>query len=179
MQENQGIKSALESMLFVFGEPLEAKVACQVFSITEKEVIGALEALKQEYEEQQRGLRLIRVNDSYQMVTAQENEEYIKRLCTPVKKRRLSQSALEVLAIIAYRQPITRGEIEGVRGVKCERVLEGLTDKNFIEGVGRASTIGRPILYGTTDKFLQHFGIENIKELPPIENIDKVTAKAK
>ncbi len=179
MKPNHWMKSALESMLFVYGEPLNPKEACQVFSVTEKEVAKVLEDLKKEYQQEQRGLRLLKVNDSYQMVTAQENEEYIRRLCTPIKKRRLSQSALEVLAIIAYRQPVTRGEIEEVRGIKCERVLEGLMGKDFIKEVGRAETIGRPILYGTTEKFLQHFGIETIQDLPPIEDIEAVIEEEK
>lgn len=165
------IKSALESMMFVWGEPLEAKTAAEIFNITEKEVLEELEGLAREYEEEKRGLRLRRINKSYQFVTAEENDEFIQRLCTPVKKRRLSQSALEVLAIIAYKQPVTRGEIESVRGIKCERVLDGLSKKDLIEEKGRSTGIGRPILYGTTEEFLKYFGFESLKDLPEIKDI--------
>lgn len=158
-------------MMFVWGEPLEAKTAAEIFNITEKEVLEELEELAREYEEEKRGLRLRRINKSYQFVTAEENDEFIQRLCTPVKKRRLSQSALEVLAIIAYKQPVTRGEIESVRGIKCERVLDGLSKKDLIEEKGRSTGIGRPILYGTTEEFLKYFGFESLKDLPEIKDI--------
>ena len=106
-------------------------------------------------------------------MTAEENVEYIERLCTPVNHKRLSQSALEVLAIIAYKQPVTRGEIEAIRGIKCERVIEGLQRKDLVAEVGRSTGIGRPILYGTTDVFLKNFGFKNLKELPDIEDIEE------
>lgn len=105
-------------------------------------------------------------------MTESDNFEYIERLCTPAKQRKLSQSALEVLAIIAYKQPVTRGEIEAIRGIRCDRVLEGLQKKELIDEVGRSSGIGRPILYGTTDEFLKNFGFSTLKELPDIEDIE-------
>lgn len=158
--------------MFVWGEPLEARTAAEIFNITEKEVLKELEELAAEYEDEKRGLRLRRINKSFQIVTAEENADYIRRLCTPVKRRRLSQSALEVLAIIAYKQPVTRGEIEAVRGIKCERVLEGLSKKNLIEEKGRSVGIGRPILYGTTQEFLKQFGLETLQDLPEISDIE-------
>ena len=112
------------------------------------------------------------VNRSFQFVTRKENIDYIERLCTPVKHKRLSQSALEVLAIIAYKQPVTKGEIEAVRGIKCDRVIEGLARKDLVAEVGRSDAVGRPILYGTTDEFLKQFGFETLKQLPDIEDIE-------
>ena len=132
------------------------------------------EELKEEYEQEGRGIRLRRINKKFQFVTADSEAPYIERLCTPVKKRKLSQSALEVLAIVAYKQPVTRGEIEAVRGIKCERVLEGLARKELIEEKGRSNGIGRPILYGTTDTFLKYFGFSTLKELPDIEDIESL-----
>jgi segregation and condensation protein B len=88
-----------------------------------------------------------------------------------VREKRLSQQALEVLAIVAYRQPVTKGEIESIRGIRCDRVLEGLMKRDLIQEAGRSGAIGRPILYGTTDAFLKHFGFQNLKELPDIEDI--------
>ena len=102
-----------------------------------------------------------------------ENYEYIRKLCTPVKKRKLTQSALEVLAIIAYRQPVTRGEIESVRGIKCERVIDGLVQKGLVKEAGRSSSLGRPILYATTDEFLRYMDIESIDDLPQLEDGDR------
>ena len=163
------IKSAFEAMMFTWGEPLSIKTAAEVLNISEKEAMECMENLKEEYEENARGIRIRKVNKGFQFVTAEENAEYIERLCIPVKRRKLSQSALEVLAIVAYKQPVTRGEIEAVRGIKCERVLECLVAKNLVEEKGRSQGIGRPILYGTTDEFLKYFGFETLKELPTIE----------
>jgi len=128
--------------------------------------------LKQEYDQEGRGIKIIEINKSFQFVTNAENSSYVERLCTPVKEKKLSQSALEVLAIIAYKQPITKGEIDSIRGIKCDRVIEGLVKKELIQEKGRSSAIGRPILYGTTDAFLKHFGFETLKDLPDIENIE-------
>ncbi len=173
MASERKIKSALESMLFVWGEPLEAKAAAEVLNIDVKEAIKYFQELSVQYEEEEKGIRIREINKTFQFVTLSENSEYIERLCTPVKKRRLSQSALEVLAIIAYKQPVTRGEIESVRGIKCDRVLEGLEGKELICEVGRSEGIGRPILYGTTDEFLRFFGYQSLKELPQIEDIEE------
>lgn len=174
MTTAKSIKSAFEAMMFTWGEPLNARSVAEVLNISEKEAIEYLEELREEYENENRGIRIRRINKSFQFVTADENAAYIERLCTPVKRRKLSQSALEVLAIIAYKQPVTRGEIEAIRGIKCERVLEGLMRKELIEEKGRSNGIGRPILYGTTDTFLKYFGFSTLKELPDIEDIESL-----
>jgi segregation and condensation protein B len=174
MTTAKSIKSAFEAMMFTWGEPLNARSAAEVLNISEKEAIEYLEELREEYENENRGIRIRRINKSFQFVTADENAAYIERLCTPVKRRKLSQSALEVLALIAYKQPVTRGEIEAIRGIKCERVLEGLMRKELIEEKGRSNGIGRPILYGTTDTFLKYFGFSTLKELPDIEDIESL-----
>lgn len=174
MTTAKAIKSAFEAMMFTWGEPLDARTAADVLNISEKDAIKYFEELKEEYEQEGRGIRLRRINKKFQFVTADSEAPYIERLCTPVKKRKLSQSALEVLAIVAYKQPVTRGEIEAVRGIKCERVLEGLARKELIEEKGRSNGIGRPILYGTTDIFLKYFGFSTLKELPDIEDIESL-----
>lgn len=178
MASKKSIKSALESMMFTWGEPLPAKTAADVFNLPWKEVYDCFEELRKEYEEEGRGLRIREVNKAFQFVSCEENSEYIERLCTPVRQKRLSQSALEVLAIVAYKQPVTRAEIESVRGIKCDRVLEGLEKKGLIRETGRSAGIGRPILYGTTDLFLSNFGFRDLKELPDIDDIDGVLAEA-
>ena len=164
----------MESMMFTWGEPLEAKMAADVFNITKEEAYECFKELQAEYEQEGRGIVIREVNKAFQFVTREENADYVRRLCTPVKAKKLSQSALEVLAIIAYKQPVTKGEMEAIRGIKCDRVVEGLMNKNLIEEVGRSSAIGRPILYGTTDTFLKNFGFTSLKELPDIEDIESV-----
>lgn len=175
MASDKMIKSAFESMMFIWGEPLDVKTGAEVLNIDEKEALRCLLELQEEYEREDRGLRLRRVSNGFQFVTPEKNGEYIERLCRPIKRRKLTQSAMEVLAIVAYKQPVTRADVEAVRGVKCARVLEGLEDKNLIEEKGRSEGIGRPILYGTTDEFLKYFGFENISELPVIDGMDEVT----
>ena len=123
---NKTIKSAIESMMFVWGEPLAIKDIADIFNVDKKEIYEACKELQEEYEQEGRGIVIREVNKSFQFVTRKENLGYIERLCTPVRRRRLSQSALETLAIVAYKQPVTKGEIEAVRGIRCDRVLEGL-----------------------------------------------------
>lgn len=171
MTSKKTIKSAFESLMFVWGEPLDIKTAAELFNISNKEAYDYFAELKEEYDREGRGIRIREINKSFQLVTSSENVEYIERLCTPVREKRLSQQALEVLAIVAYRQPVTKGEIEAIRGIRCDRVLEGLMKRDLVQEAGRSSAIGRPILYGTTDAFLKHFGFQNLKELPDIEDI--------
>lgn len=174
MTTKKTIKSAFESMMFVWGEPLDVKLAAEIFNISRQEAYRHFKELQSEYEQEGRGLQIREINRSFQLVTKPENTEYIEKLCTPVKRRRLTQSALEVLAIVAYKQPVTKGEIEAVRGIRCDRVLDGLKKKDLVTELGRSSAIGRPILYGTTDSFLKNFGFTNLKELPDIDDIEEV-----
>lgn len=174
MTSRKVIKSAFESMLFVWGQLLPAKDAAEVFDISEADAIGIFQELQEEYEQERRGIRIRRVGKAFQFVTYGENEEFVRRLCTPVKIKRLSQAALEVLAIIAYKQPVTKGEIDAIRGVRCDRVVEGLVTKGLVRDRGRSEAVGRPILYGTADEFLKHFGFESLKDLPEIEDIEEV-----
>ena len=174
MTTKKTIKSAFESMMFVWGEPLDVKLAAEIFNISRQEAYGHFKKLQSEYEQKGRELQIREINRSFQLVTKPENTEYIEKLCTPVKRRRLTQSALEVLAIVAYKQPVTKGEIEAVRGIRCDRVLDGLKKKDLVTKLGRSSAIKRPILYGTTDSFLKNFGFTNLKELPDIDDIEEV-----
>ena len=171
MASAKTIKSAIESMMFVWGDPLDIKAVADIFNIDRNEVYACCKELQAEYEAEGRGIVIREVNRSFQFVTRRENIDYIERLCTPVKHRKLSQSALEVLAIVAYKQPVTKGEIEAVRGRRCDRVLDGLEKKKLVAEIGRSDAVGRPILYGTTDEFLRQFGFESLKELPAIEDI--------
>ena len=169
---NKTIKSAIESMMFVWGEPLSIKDMADVFGVDKKEIYDCCKELQEEYEQEGRGIIIREVNKSFQFVTRKENLDYIERLCTPVRRRRLSQSALETLAIVAYKQPVTKGEIEAIRGIRCDRVLEGLMAKDLVTIVGRSETVGRPNLYGTTNEFLKQFEFESLKDLPKIEDLE-------
>ena len=174
MASKKTVKSAFESMMFVWGEPLEVKLAAEMFNLNKNEAYDYFKELQEEYEQEGRGIVIREIGSGFQFVSRPSNAEYIERLCTPAKKQRLSQSALEVLAIIAYKQPVTRSEIEAIRGIKCDRVLEGLLKKELIDEAGRSNAIGRPILYGTTETFLRHFGFKNLKDLPDIEDIENI-----
>lgn len=132
------IKSAFESMMFVWGELFDVKVAAEIFNMNWKDAYDYFKELQAEYEQEGRGIIIREIEKSFQFCTRFENNEYIERLCTPVKEKRLSQSALEVLAIIAYKQPVTKGEIESIRGIKCDRVvIEGLMKKELVQEVKR------------------------------------------
>ncbi len=177
MNSKKEIKSACESMMFMWGEPLESKIVADMFSISKDEAYQCFIELKNEYEKEERGIQVREVNGAFQFVTKADNSEYIKRLCTPVKVRRLSQAALEVLAIIAYRQPITKAEIDSIRGIKCDRVIEGLMKKDLVGEKGRSNAIGKPMMYGTTDNFLRQFDIKKLSDLPVIEDIESVISE--
>ena len=178
MNSKKTIKSALESMMFVWGQPLDVKTCADLFNISKEDMTSYFQELAQEYEQEGRGSVIRQIGKSFQFVTRPENAEFIERLCTPVKVKKLSQSALEVLAIIAYKQPVTKGEIDAIRGIRCDRVIDGLLKKDLICVKGRSEGIGRPILYGTTDTFLKNFGFTSLKELPEIEDIESaVTAQ--
>ena len=166
------IKRALEAMMFIWGEPLPYKVAAEVINQDKDLVYECFIELKEEYESQDRGLRVREINKAFQFVTSKDMASYIERLCTPIKSRKLSQAALEVLAIIAYKQPVTKGEIDSIRGIKSDRVMEGLLARELIKEVGRTNGIGRPILYGTTEEFLKNMGLGSIKDLPEIDDIE-------
>jgi segregation and condensation protein B len=167
-------KGILESLLFAAGdEGLSLKQVCSVLEVEEHQALDTLHALMEEYEEnEERGITLKEMAGTYQLVTKKIHAPYLKKLVESPTVSSLSQAALETLAIIAYKQPITRIEVEEIRGVKTERPLQSLVSKGLAKEVGRAEGPGRAILYGTTNEFLDYFGLKNIKELPPLpENV--------
>lgn len=168
--ENEKIKSAMESLMFMWGEPMDVHEAAKLLNENWRKIYDVMLELENEYEKRNGGIKIRRVNKSFQFVTNEENYQLLEKFLTPVKNKRLSQSALEVLAIVAYKQPVTRGEIESIRGIRCEKVLERLEDREFIKNLGRSEAIGRPILYGTTPQFLQYMNIESLKDLPKINS---------
>ena len=174
MYSNKTMKSALETMMFIWGEPLEVKDAAEVLEADKNVIRGLFRELQTEYEQEGRGIRIREVDDAFGFVTLAENDMFLKKLCTPVRVRRLSQAALEVLAIIAYRQPVTRSEIDSIRGIKSERVIDGLIDKGLIEISGRSEGVGRPLIYSTTKEFLKKFGFTSLKDLPEVPEYEEM-----
>lgn len=166
------MKAVMEGLLFAAGEEgLSIKELADVTGLAKHEVEQCLHDLRVDYKEQQRGIQIVKVAQVYQMTTLPEHAPYFEKMAQAPNRSRLSRAALETLAIIAYRQPITRVEIEEIRGVKSDRVLQVLTRKGLIRETGRAEGAGRPILYGTSKDFLEYFGLNHIEELPPPESI--------
>lgn len=162
------IKAACEAVLFACGESVNAKRIAQALEIDEKKVEPQLEALVNDYENDEHGIAVIKLNDSYLMCNKKQHGEAIRRVMDIKKNTPLSQAALEVLAVIAYNQPVTKAFIEQVRGVDCSGVIGSLTTKNLIEEKGRLELPGRPLLYGTTENFLRCFQISSLDELPEL-----------
>jgi segregation and condensation protein B len=171
------MKAVVEGLLFVSGdEGIELKQIAEVLQIKKDTAMQVIEDIKIDYENTSRGMRVVEIAGAYQLTTKREHASYYKRLIEIPRSSTLSQASLETLAIIAYRQPITRAEIEEIRGVKSERPLQTILSKNLIKDVGRAEGTGRPILYGTTLEFLDAFGLKAIEELPPMpEQVDEST----
>jgi segregation and condensation protein B len=162
--------SIVESLLFAAGdEGLSLKQLAEVLDVDELKASEVLEDLKKEYvQNNNRGVMIVQLAGTYQLATKKENANYLKKLVDSPHTSTLSQAALETLAIVAYKQPITRAEIEEIRGVKTERPLHTLMAKVLIKEVGRAEGAGRAYLYGTTKEFLDYFGLKSLKELPQL-----------
>jgi segregation and condensation protein B len=166
---NLGNLEKLEALLFVSSGLVSVYQLSQVFDMTESEVDALLADLEEHYKMGGHGLRLMRVKSRVQLTTAPHLSETIERFLGLEARSTLSQAALEALAIVAYKQPVTRPEVDAVRGVNSDAVLRTLLSKGLIEELGRAETPGRPILYGTTPEFLQHFGLTSLEALPYID----------
>lgn len=158
-------KAIIEGLLLVASEPLAVNKIAEILEITQDDVIELLAELKKNYDVEGRGFQLIQVAEGYQLTTRPEHAPYIEQLYQPVATG-LSKASLETLAIVAYKQPVTRSEIEVIRGVKVERSLNTLLERGLIKEVGRREGPGKPIIYGTTNEFLRHFGIATLNELP-------------
>ncbi|MDE5412026.1 SMC-Scp complex subunit ScpB [Alkalihalobacterium chitinilyticum] len=163
------LKGIIEGLLFVAGEDgLTEEQLASILKVERETVQEALHDLEVDLKEMKRGMQLIEMAGAYQLTTKPEHALYFQQLVEAPGHTGLSQAALETLAIVAYKQPITRVEIEEIRGVKTEKAIQTLTAKLLIKDVGRAEGSGRAILYGTTKEFLDYFGLKSLKELPPL-----------
>lgn len=165
--DKQRLQGIVEAILYVSGEPVPVADLAHALDLTRLEMEELLDAMRESGDQEKRGLRLNRYGECVQLSIRPEYAPYVERLLQPVQQQSLSQAAMETLSVVAYRQPVTKGDIEKVRGVKCDYSVQSLVNKGLIREVGRRDTLGHPILYGTTDQFLRHFGIETLDELPP------------
>ncbi|KHO38948.1 segregation and condensation protein B [Clostridium tetani] len=163
--------SIIESLLFASGEPLSLKDISEIIELNTLDTKEILQKMIREYEIEKRGIKLIEIEKKYQLVTKEENSCFIEQLLKTNSSQSISQAALETLSIVAYKQPVTRVDVDEIRGVKSDRALQTLLQKSLIKETGRLDVPGRPILYSTTEEFLKHFGLESIKELPSLEEL--------
>ena len=168
MSEEGSLKGRIEAILIVAGEAVRLDELARALNLPVGQVEKALEELRNEYDYEQRGFCLKRFGRQVQLATRALYADDVVSLLQPVQKQSLSQAAMETLAVVAYRQPVTKAEVEEIRGVKCDYSIHSLTVKNLIQEVGRKDTLGRPILYGTTEEFLSHFGLTTLDDLPPL-----------
>ncbi len=183
------LKPIVEALIFAADEPLSLKQLEAIFNepaengqpprVTAEEIRRMVAELNSEYEGQQRAYRIIQVGGGFEFATRQEFSGWVGKLYQEKAKRKLSHAALETLAIIAYRQPVTKPEIEGIRGVNADYVLHRLLERGLVTITGRASTVGRPLLYGTTIEFLKHFGINDLSDLPKPREIEELMEEHK
>lgn len=167
------ISAAIEAILFSNGDSVEKSRIAAALEISEDEVDKAVAALTDDYNAAGRGITIIKLKDAYQMVSVKEYAPQIRTVMDLRRNTPLSQAALEVLAVVAYNQPVTKAFVEQVRGVDCSGVIGSLTAKGLVEEKGRLELPGRPLLYGTTENFLRCFNLTSLEELPPLPENDE------
>ena len=166
---NEDLPSCIEALLFVSGDALEISDLAKALAKSKGEIETAITTLTDNLSYQRSGLCVLRFGDKVQLSTSSAFKSYIDRFFLMPSRQTLSQSAIEVLAIVAYKQPVTKQEIEQIRGVRCDYAVNSLTNKGLIREVGRKETLGRPILYGTTDDFLKRFDMQSLDDLPEFD----------
>ena len=166
---DKAIKNAIESILFVSGDAVDSDTLAAALDIDKRGVNALADEMIRDKEQSGAGVLIRRVDDKLQMCTNLDYSEQVEKALQPVRKSRLSQSLMETLAIIAYKQPITRFEIEQIRGVRCNYSIATLIERGLVVRAGRKKALGNPMLYATNDEFLRHFGISSLKELPPLQ----------
>lgn len=174
----ENISAAIEAILFANGASVEKARIAQALELSEKEIEEHISALIDDYANAKRGITIIKMENSYQMVSCKEYAPQIRTVMDLRRNTPLSQAALEVLAVVAYNQPVTKAFVEQVRGVDCSGVIGSLTSKGLVEEKGRLELPGRPLLYGTTENFLRCFNISCIEELPPLPENDEENKEA-
>ena len=176
MEILDNLSNILESILFVSGNPVPTEIIAEKLGVSVKEVQDAAKKLQERYSEKS-GLRLLIFNKKLQLSSNPEYKDYVSSVLNPIKEREFTKTILECSAIIAYKQPITKGELENLRGLNCDYAIHTLLDLKMIEPVGRKDAVGRPILYATTDNFLKRFKLNSIEDLPDYDTLMESIAK--
>lgn len=166
--------AAAEAILFASGDAISLEELGAALELSALETAALEGALAEKYARPDSGLKLLRLENRLQLCTKPDFSQAVERALAPARKQTLTQAALETLCVVAYRQPVTRMEIETLRGVQCDRAVATLVAYGLIQEVGRRDTIGRPILYGTTEEFLRHFGLSSLEQLPEVENFSSL-----
>ena len=175
--DKTNVKSILEALLFINERPIEVGELIKVLEISRKETEVALEELSLEYKERPSGICIVKVAGGYQMCSAPDTEIWVKKMYQERSKQKLSTASLETLAVVAYKQPVTRVEIEAIRGVNVDGVARKLSELGLVKIAGRKDVVGKPFLYITTRKFLEYFGINTLKDLPKLEEFAALADK--
>ena len=163
------LESVVEALLFIAGDAVPLASIAQTIELDKATAKAVVQSVADKYEREKRGLRIVEIDGAFQMCTAAECFEYIRNMYKSPQRQGLTQALLETLAIVAYKQPITKTQIEEIRGVGAEHAISRLLEKRLICEVGRMDTPGRPLLFGTSSEFLRYFGFKSIGELPPLE----------
>lgn len=171
--EKQKAFSVIECMLFVAGDPVPILELQRALDMTDIELRPVLDEMQEVYRQEERGVLLSLTDQTAQLVSNRAYAKYVEELLQPAQQKSFSQSLIETLSIVAYRQPVTRADIEAVRGVRCEYAVAQLQKMNMIQPIGRKEVVGRPMLFATTDAFLRHFSIQSVTELPNYEVYSK------
>ena len=173
MENKTKLKGIIEAILFTIGESVTLDRLASVLEKDPEDLKVILEEMKIDYSAEERGICLIELDGAYQICTKIETYDYVRKLVSQPKKRSLTDVMLETLSIIAYKQPVTKQEIEAIRGVKCDFAVNKLIEYELVKELGRLETLGRPIVFGTTEEFLRCFGVSSIEELPDIDEVTK------
>lgn len=173
MEENKNYEAIIEAILFAMGESVELERIAHAIERTEEDTREILHGMMQKYQQEGRGIQILELDQAYQLCTKQEMYEYLIRIAKQPKKHVLTDVLLETLSIIAYKQPVTRSEIEKIRGVSCGHVISKLVEYSLVKELGRLDAPGRPMLLGTTEEFLRSFGVQSLEELPEL-NADQI-----
>lgn len=172
------LEAAAEAILFTMGESVEAERLAKALEISVAETRKLMKGMKERFLEEGRGVQIIELEGAYQMCTKKEMFEYLVRIAKQPKKIVLTDVVLETLSIIAYKQPVTKIELEKIRGVKCDHAVNKLVEYNLVKELGRLDAPGRPLLFGTTEEFLRRFGVESVSELPAVNPVKVEDFKA-
>ena len=178
METEKKTEAAIEAILFAMGDSVELDKIAAAVELSREETRKIIAGMMEKYQQEDRGVRIIELEDSYQMCTKSELYEYLIRIAKQPKKPVLTEVVMETLSIIAYKQPVTKLELEKIRGVKCDHAVNKLVEYGLVQEVGRLDAPGRPLLFGTTEEFLRHFGVQSLDELPSLNPVQIEDFKA-